>query len=189
MVETTTDPAGSRSARPHWSFAFVALALIVGAAACGSSSGSAKATTTAASSSSGGVVVNLADVPGLGKVLVDSKGDTLYVLSSEKGNKVTCTDANTCTKYWPDSELPKGTTSATAGPGVNAALLGVAKGPTGDSYASYATYPLYTYAADGGPGQSHGEGIPGFGGVWHAINAAGQAVMSSTGSTTTTSGY
>ena len=49
-----------------------------------------------------------ANVSGLGTALVNGSGQTFYTLRSEAGGKLTCTDANGCTKVWPDIELPAG---------------------------------------------------------------------------------
>ena len=180
-----------------------ALAAAAFLAACGSSSKSSTAASTGApagaastgAASSGapaGVTFKTANVSGLGKVLVSGDNHTLYVLTSEKGGKVTCTDANGCTKIWPDSELPKGVTNPTAGSGVQASLLGTTKTATGDLYATYASYPLYTFSGDSGPLMANGEGINSFGGTWYAISPAGTLVTppgaSGTSSSSTTSG-
>jgi predicted lipoprotein with Yx(FWY)xxD motif len=160
-------------------------------AACGSSSKSSSSSSTAAAasptsaagspttaggSSSGGIEVSTASVAGLGTVLVNGAGDTLYILTSEKGGKVTCTDDTGCTKVWPDSELPKGTTAATAGMGIQQALLGTTKNSDGDLYVTYAGYPLYTFAHDTAPGQANGEGIKSFGGTWEVMAPDGTPV-------------
>jgi predicted lipoprotein with Yx(FWY)xxD motif len=159
----------------------LAVAAVLVAAACGSSSsskaatsGSTQAPTTA---SNKGVTISTANVAGFGTVLVNAKdGRTLYLLTSEAGGKVTCTDANGCTKVWPDTELPEGVTAATAGPGVNASLLGTAKGPTGDSYVTYGGYPLYEFAKDTKAGDANGQGITSFGGTWYVIDPGGMPI-------------
>jgi predicted lipoprotein with Yx(FWY)xxD motif len=89
---------------------------------------------------------------------------------------VPCTDASGCTKYWPDLSLPDGTSSATAGHGVDTSLLG-SKKANGETYPTYNGWLLYEYAGDTGPGQGHGEGSNDFGGVWYALNAAGKPVV------------
>jgi predicted lipoprotein with Yx(FWY)xxD motif len=163
----------------------LALGAVAAVAACGSSSSStaAASSSTAASSSaasagtsqpadspspassSAGITVSAKSVAGLGTVLVNGQGQTLYVLSSEKGGKITCVDDNGCTKVWPDSELPKGVTAATAGSGIQASLLGTVKNDEGELYVTYGGYPLYTYTGDTGPGTAKGEGITAFGGT------------------------
>ena len=116
--------------------------LILGAAitvaACGSSatagsgsgsspsSGSSSAS-SAGTSSSSSATVSATNVPGVGTVLVNGQGRTLYLLTSEKGGKITCTDGNGCTKLWPETIVPNGATAAKAGSGVMSALLGTVK--------------------------------------------------------------
>lgn len=147
-------------------------------AACGGSSdnspGSSGSGANAASN------ISTASVSGLGTVLVNGDGKTLYVLSSEAGGKLTCTDGNGCTKVWPDTELPSGTTSATAGSGAQASQLGTVKAASGSLYVTYGGFPLYTYTGDTGSAQSNGEGITSFGGTWYAMAPSGQPVKSKT---------
>jgi len=154
-------------------------------AACGSSYTST--TTGGSSQSSGGpsaaITVSAANVPGLGTVMVNGNGMTIYVLSSERGGNITCTDANGCTKVWPDTELPKGTTQGIAGSGAQASLLSTIKAADGSLYLTYGGWPLYTYTGDTGPLQSHGEGIMSFGGTWWALSPAGTPVTSASSAT------
>ena len=166
--------------------AAVAAAIV---SACGSSSKRAtlSPSTTAANSSDASVTVNAATLPGLGTVLVNGNGHTLYLLTSEKGGKLTCTDDNGCTKVWPDTELPKGTTKGTAGSGVRASLLGTVKGSTGDLYLTYGGWPLYIYSGDPGANMANGEAITSFGGTWYVIDPEGNPVTSA-GSGTSESG-
>jgi predicted lipoprotein with Yx(FWY)xxD motif len=160
--------------------------LVLGAAAtvaaCGSSS--SPATTAGSGSAPAGtsspavVTISAKSVAGVGTVLVNGQGQTLYMLTSEKGGKITCTDASGCTKLWPDTELPKGMTAAKAGSGVQSSLLGTVKSASGSLYVTYNHWPLYTYAGDSGPGAAHGQGITSFGGTWYVLNASGTPVTS-----------
>lgn len=161
--------------------------LVLGAAAtvaaCGSSPSSGTGAGPGSSSSSGtspsaAITISAKSVPGVGTVLVNGKGQTLYMLTSEKGGKITCTDDNGCTKVWPDTELPKGMTAAKAGSGVQASLLGTVKAASGSLYVTYNHWPLYTYTGDSGPGAAHGQGITSFGGTWYVLNASGTPVTS-----------
>ena len=169
-----------------------AAALVV--AACGSSKSSTTAATsgttaTTAAGSAAGVTIKAANVAPVGTVLVNGDGKTLYLLSSEKGGKLTCTDDNGCTKIWPDTELPAGVTAATAGAGVQASMLGTVKGSSGSLYVTYAGWPLYTFANDPGPGTANGEGIVSFGGTWMTLNPAGTPVQPAGSSSTTSKPY
>jgi predicted lipoprotein with Yx(FWY)xxD motif len=169
-------------------------------AACGSSSSKAATSppatvpATAPSStaaptgaaSSPGVTIKAASVPGVGTVLVNGSGQTLYLLTSEKGGKITCTDANGCTKIWPDTELPAGTMAATAGSGIQSSLLGTVKDSSGRLFVTYGSYPLYTFAGDKAPGSDHGQGITNFGGTWWVISPAGTPITMSASHSSTT---
>jgi predicted lipoprotein with Yx(FWY)xxD motif len=182
-----------RSPRSHWlAIAGLAGAATLGLAACGSSSSKTSATTVAPTTTTpAGITVKSASVTGVGTVLVNGQGLTLYLLTSEAGGKVTCTDENGCTKVWPDNELPAGVTAATAGAGIDATKLGTTKGASGDSYVTYAGFPLYTFSHDSGPGTANGEGIKSFGGTWEAITPAGTPVLptASGAAATTTTAY
>ena len=121
------------------------------------------------------ITVMTATLPGVGTVLVNGNGQTLYLLSSEQGGKITCTDDNGCTKVWPDTELPSGKTAGIAGTGVQASLLSTVKSADGKLYLTYNTFPLYTFSGDTKTGTAAGQGITSFGGTWSAITPAGVA--------------
>ena len=53
---------------------------------------------TASASSAAAVTIGAKASPGVGTVLVNGQGQTLYLLTSEQGGKITCTKANGCTK-------------------------------------------------------------------------------------------
>jgi len=164
-------------------------------AACGSgssyggSSASSSSQTSASGASKAAYTVSAAAVPGVGTVLVNGSGMTLYMLTSEKGGTLTCTDENGCTKVWPDTELPSGVAAPIAGTGIDASKLSTIKGPSGSLYITYAGWPLYTYTGDSGPGQAKGLGIVSFGGTWYPLSPAGAQITSTSGSSggTTTS--
>jgi predicted lipoprotein with Yx(FWY)xxD motif len=140
-------------------------------AACGGSSGGGYGGGSTASSSSGKGSVALASTK-LGKVLVDGSGRTLYLFEADKGAMSKCDGA--CASAWPPL-----TTSGkpTAGAGVVAAKLGTAKRADGATGVTYDGHPLYTYAGDGAPGQTTGEGLTDYGAPWYALSAAGKTVV------------
>jgi len=140
-------------------------------AACGGSSGGAYGGGSTAAKSSGKGSVALASTK-LGKVLVDGNGRTLYLFEADKGTMSTCDGA--CASAWPPL-----TTSGkpTAGAGVVASKLGTAKRADGTTGVTYAGHPLYTYAGDGSPGQTTGEGLTDYGAPWYALSAAGKTVV------------
>jgi predicted lipoprotein with Yx(FWY)xxD motif len=128
-------------------------------------------------------MVSTKNVPGVGTVLVNSKGQTLYLLTSEKGGKITCTASNGCTQVWPETNLPSGATAAKAGSGAQASLLGTVKDADGKTEVTYNGWPLYTFSGDSGAaGVAHGQGLTSFGGTWYVLNAAGNPVTAKAGS-------
>ena len=161
------------------------LGVVITVAACGASAttaaGSGSSPAAASTGSAGAaatstVTLSARSVPGVGTVLVNGQGQTLYLLTSEKGGKVTCTASNGCTKFWPEITLPKGTTAAKAGSGVEPSLLGSVKDASGNVEVTYHGWPVYTYVGDSGPGVAHGQGLTSFGGTWYVLNASGDAV-------------
>lgn len=117
-----------------------------------------------------------ANVAGLGTVLVDGNGRTVYLLTSGGHTNVPCDDASGCTKAWPDLPLPDGVSGAKAGSGVQASLLGTKKLSDGETYPTYNGWLMYEFSGDSGPGQGKGQGIKSFGGTWYALTPAGDPV-------------
>ncbi len=123
------------------------------------------------------VTVNSAKNPTLGKIVVNSRGFTLYHNTKEKGS-IKCTGA--CTAVWPPLIVGK-TATVKAGPGINLAKLGKIKRPDGRFQVTYFGKPLYRYAPDAKAGNINGEGI---GGIWFALKTSG-ALAKTAGTTTT----
>lgn len=152
------------------------------AAAGGASSAAASSGSASNAGATSSVTVSAKSVSGLGTVLVNQKGQTLYMLTSEKGGKITCTASNGCLHAWPEINLPSGAKAATAGSGVQSSLLGTVKGGAGKTEVTYNGWPLYTYFGDSAAGQANGQGISNFGGTWYVLNTAGNPVTSKAGS-------
>ena len=162
----------------------LALGTAVTVAACGSSSsgtaaGSPGSSAPAGASSAPSATISAKSVPGVGTVLVNGQGQTLYMLTSEKGGKITCTQANGCTQAWPETLLTNGATAATAGSGVQSPLLGTVKDSSGNLEVTYNHWPLYTFSGDSGPGVAKGQALTSFGGTWYVLNGSGNPVTSS----------
>lgn len=160
------DQARALVARPR---TLVALAIAAGAAAAVvAAAAHAGAPSTAATK---GSVVAVRSTT-LGRVLVDGRGRTLYLFRADKGRKSVCTGQ--CATFWP----PLTTTAAPrAGTGAKASLLGRSKRSDGRLQVTYAGHPLYRFAQDKHAGQTTGEGIDHFGGLWYAVSAAGKSVV------------
>jgi len=161
---------------------FISIAAIVAVVAitgCGSSSSGSSSTaasaqmgggsggsTTAAASNSATTTVALGKTS-LGKILVDSKGRTLYLFEADKPNMSNCSGA--CLSIWP-AYMSK--TKAMAGSGVDAAKIGT----TADGQVTYSGHPLYYYAGDQKAGDTTGQGLDQFGAKWYVLSATGDKV-------------
>ena len=118
----------------------------------------------------GATRVNVATSP-LGKILVDSKGITLYDFPPDKGTTSVCYGA--CAALWPPL-VTHG--KPLAGHGVRASLLGTTKRKDGKVQVTYGGHPLYYFVTDRKPGQTTGQGINQFGGPWWVISPAGKEI-------------
>ena len=100
-------------------------------------------------------MVSVASNPKLGKVLVDSKGFTLYDFHKDKGTTSACYGA--CAKVWPP--LPDAAERRRPSGGAQASKLGTTKRKDGTTQVTYAGHPLYTYVGDKKPGEANGNDL------------------------------
>ena len=151
----------------------------IAAAGCGGSGGGDNASAAPPKTADGQPATVGTTTTGLGTILVDSKGDTLYLFGKDAGTKSACFGA--CASAWPPL---RATGKPTAGTGVNAAMLGSTPRSDGGAQVTYNGHPLYLFAGDNKPGDTNGEGSTAFGGTWDALSAAGGPVsaQSSNGS-------
>jgi predicted lipoprotein with Yx(FWY)xxD motif len=133
-------------------------------------SASTPATAASVSSGSGAAAIKLAESK-LGKILVNSKGQTLYLFQADKGSASTCDGA--CANVWPPV-ITKGAPIASAG--LSGAKLGTTKRSDGTTEVTYNGHPLYTFVGDSSPGATTGEGNQGFGAEWDVLSAAGNKI-------------
>jgi predicted lipoprotein with Yx(FWY)xxD motif len=117
----------------------------------------------------GTVFVSLGSAAGLGQVLVDSEGHTLYAFSGDSGETPTCEAA--CAKAWPPLVDENGEPEPSNG--TSAARLGTVPRPDGTSQVTYAGHPLYAFGGDKQPGEANGNGSAAFGGTWTALKGSG----------------
>jgi predicted lipoprotein with Yx(FWY)xxD motif/mono/diheme cytochrome c family protein len=120
-----------------------------------------------------GLKIATATRPGLGPVLVDAQGRTLYIFAPDNAKKVTC--AGGCLAVWPPVTLPSGENPVASG-GVKQSLLGSDPNPSGGRVVTYAGWPLYTYVADATPGTASGQAIDLNGGFWYVISPSGTVI-------------
>jgi predicted lipoprotein with Yx(FWY)xxD motif len=119
------------------------------------------------------VEVRVRSVPGLGAVLTDGAGHTLYMFPPDAGSRASCTGP--CTGTWPP--LACRTSHPTAGGGVNGSVLATRPDPnSGARIVTYAGYPLYRYAGDTTAGTANGQGLFLDGGPWYALTPAGNPI-------------
>jgi predicted lipoprotein with Yx(FWY)xxD motif len=147
---------------------FAALVLVV--AGCGGGGSSSTSTSSETSASSGGTTVSASEVPGLGAVLVDSEGLTVYEFAKDQGSTSSCYGA--CEQGWP----PVVAEGKPSGEGAMASQLGTTKRKDGTMQVTYAGHPLYTFAEDTAPGEANGNESTAFGGKWSAMDESGEAV-------------
>jgi predicted lipoprotein with Yx(FWY)xxD motif len=112
-------------------------------------------------------------IPGLGPVLVNAEGHTLYIFVPDNHKKVTCVGA--CASVWPPVKLATGAKAVGSG-AVKASLLGSDPDPSGGRVITYAGWPLYLYVADTTPGAHAGQALNLNGGLWYVISPAGKVI-------------
>ena len=112
-------------------------------------------------------------VTGLGTILVDSAGHTLYVFEPDNASRVTCTGG--CAAIWPPVYLPTNGSAVGTG-GVQTSLLSSLPAQNGGKVVTYAGWPLYSFVADATPGSVAGQDVNLNGGYWWVITTAGKVV-------------
>ncbi|MFL6126943.1 SCO0930 family lipoprotein [Actinophytocola sp.] len=112
------------------------------------------------------VSVNAADVAGLGPVLTDRSGKTLYVFTKDSTDPPASKCVDQCAENWPPL-LADGKVLAS---GLDSALVGTVARPDGSMQVTVARQPVYMYAGDTGPGQANGQGIQD---AWFAVTPLG----------------
>jgi predicted lipoprotein with Yx(FWY)xxD motif len=157
-------------------FLAVPLALLVIAGCGGGSNGNGNGSAAPPKSSDGKSATIGVASESLGKILVNSQGRTLYLFRQDTGTTSTCT--GDCAVDWPPL-LENGT--PTTGSGANASLLGTSTRPDDKQQITYNGHPLYTFAQDTKAGDTNGQGLTAFGGLWYAVSPSGNEVTGQSG--------
>ena len=158
----------------------LAVALLAGlgliAAGCGGNSymSAPKTGVAGAQRSTSSVAVTTRKVKGLGVVLVNARGRTLYTFAKDQRRHVTCTGS--CASFWPPLKW-KGAAKPKAGGSAKSKLLGLDMSPAGGEVVTYNKWPLYTYAGDSGAGQANGQATNLNGGKWYVISPKGARIL------------
>ncbi|MFZ0178562.1 MAG: hypothetical protein WAL84_01650 [Candidatus Dormiibacterota bacterium] len=178
----------TRRGLPLLAFPAAGVAMLVaacgGAGTTGSVYGGSGSRTgnTGAGTSSGGYTYGLAPPAtgalsvkvaksGLGSVLTDGKGRTVYLFTRDSGTTSSCSGG--CISVWPPVTSPS---TVQAGTGASAALLGTTSRGGGQMQVTYNGHPLYYYVGDTNPGDTNGEQLNQFGGLWYAVSPSGMQV-------------
>ena len=159
--------------RKHWLAAPAVAGAAVVIAACGTSAAPTANTSPqsspaahASAGTSATVVIDTRST-GIGMVLTNSQGHTLYWFALDTPTTSKCNGA--CASYWPPV-LGK----PAAGPGASLPKgFGTITRSNGQVQATYDGHPLYTYAADTSAGMTTGNGLNASGGFWWAMTPSG----------------
>lgn len=106
----------------------------------------------------------------LGKVVVDSKGMTLYRFDNDTAPGASTCGAGQCASTWPAATV---TGTPTAGTGIEASKLTTFMRTDGKTQLQLDGHPLYTFVGDTKPGDTAGQGILA---KWYATGPDGDKV-------------
>ncbi|HTA34633.1 MAG TPA: hypothetical protein VK721_14530 [Solirubrobacteraceae bacterium] len=153
------------------------------AAGCGGGGATAATSSRPPTTASGQAATVGVSNTGIGQILVNSQGLTVYLFKADQGTKSACTGA--CAGAWPPLVV---TGKPTVGSGVNASLVGTTTRPEGKTQVTYNGHPLYLFAQDHKAGETNGQGVSAFGAAWFALNPAGNQVSAQPSSSSTGGG-
>jgi predicted lipoprotein with Yx(FWY)xxD motif len=108
------------------------------------------------------------------QIVVDAHSRTLYALSPETTHHLLCKSSE-CLKVWPPLTVRSRKTKLIAGSGVHG-HLGILRRSNGMLQVTFRGVPVYHFSGDSAKGAVNGENLKSFGGTWHAISAATNAI-------------
>jgi predicted lipoprotein with Yx(FWY)xxD motif len=152
-----------------------------GAASGGGSSGGTSSAGVKAAGATKATAALQVHHTSLGNVLVNGQGMTVYMLTADKPGHSSC--STQCLGYWPPVPPTKPGTLH----GISAKVA-TTQSMAGKPMATAGGWPLYTYVGDHAPGDTTGEGIRTFGGVWYAVSPSGQPVKAGSSAGSSSSG-
>jgi predicted lipoprotein with Yx(FWY)xxD motif len=121
----------------------------------------------------GEATVDVSETADFGPILVDSEGSSLYMFEADTQNSGASTCYDDCAESWPPLLIDG---PPVAGEGVDEFLLATLPRDDGSTQVTYNGWPLYYYAGDTAPGDTAGQGIDGFGGLWWLIAPSGEPI-------------
>lgn len=111
--------------------------------------------------------LNVSTTANVGKVVTDSLGLTLYRFDQDTAEPPATNCEDDCAKTWP----PVPADDASAGEGIDKALLGSVTRADGTKQLTLGGWPAYRYVKDVNAGDVKGQGV---GGKWFALNPEGK---------------
>ncbi len=120
----------------------------------------APATSSSTASTSASTTIKVANGAGLGQILTDSQGLTLYTFKNDVAGSGKSSVSDTLAKNWPPLSLASG---SPVGPSGVTGPLAVITRDDGSMQVTYKGMPLYRYVGDKAAGDTKGQGL---GGVW-----------------------
>jgi predicted lipoprotein with Yx(FWY)xxD motif len=141
-------------------------------AACGGGGAATAAPAPPKTTSGAPATVGVAKT-GLGNILVDSQGRTLYLFKADKGTTSTC--SGTCAVAWPPLRAHG---RPTVGGRAKRSLIRSTARSDGKPQVTYNGHPLYLYVGDQKPGDTNGQGVKAFGARWFALTPGGIQISS-----------
>jgi len=114
---------------------------------------------------------------GLGRILVDGRGHTLYLFVKDTRGRSAC--AGACAVAWPPL-ITSGKPLAVGG--AKASLLGTTKRADGRLQVTYRHHPLYLFVKDAKKGETNGQNVDAFGAEWYVLSPAGAKIEKASGS-------
>jgi predicted lipoprotein with Yx(FWY)xxD motif len=156
--------------------------LIIGLAAvtaagllAGCSSGNSASAPAGTQQAGAAVAISTRQLSGVGTVLTDHSGRTLYTPQQEASGVIKCTAG--CLSFWFPVTVGNGVTPRAAS--TLTGTLSSIQRPDGGRQLTYNGQPLYTFKLDDAAGQAHGDNFTdNFGGqsfTWHAATVGASA--------------
>lgn len=147
--------------------AIVATAILVLGACNGNGDDTAEDEAPDDTGDEAGVAVQAGET-GLGTVLVDGEGMTLYMFTEDETGVSNCTGS--CAETWPPLTVGE---DFAVGAGLDASIVSTIERDDGSLQLAVNGVPLYRYAADNQAGDTNGQGV---GDVWFVVSPEGELV-------------
>ncbi|HLX19921.1 MAG TPA: hypothetical protein VKR23_07195 [Gaiellaceae bacterium] len=135
--------------------------------------GAAFAAHVTANKQASSIVIKTATIKGLGTIIVNSAGKTIYMFAPDKQKAVTC--FKTCATIWPPIKVAAGQKIVAAG-GAKQSLLGSDPDKAGGRVVTYNHWPLYLYLGDRKAGVAAGQALDLNGGYWYVLSPSGALI-------------